>query len=409
MGHAGAVDWTGSAAVRVSGTTDVIPTVHTDLPALEQVWRTFEAEADGSPFHRFDCVSAWLRHVGHRRGETPLVVTGRTDGRLAYLLPLVVARSGPFRVVRFLGDRHANHNTGLLAPGFDGLDEAGRIALVKAIGEARPDADLLHLDGQPATVAGRPNPFLFDRSIHSGYTAWEIDLDGGFAGVLERHRGGKKRKRHRQQQRAFEGAGEVRLSEAATAADAARIVEAFGRQKAERFADQGVPNVFAEPGILDFFQEMLGSDGPASTGFRAFYLEVAGEIRATFFTTENAVTRFGLMNSIALDDLMSHSPGEFLIHHLLADTAERGFRRFDFGIGDARYKRSWVDRSYPLYETLLPLTLGGTLAVAACRLRRGVRERIVASPRLYAMAQRARSWAGARTRPADEPERDGDE
>lgn len=279
---------------------------------------------------------------------------------------------------------------------------------MKALADAVPGLDLLHLEGQPETIGGRPNPFLFDRSRPSGYSAWEIDLADGFEAVLERHRGGKKRKRHRQQLKAFEGAGTVRFDHARTPAEAERAIEAFARQKSVRLAAQGVPDVFAETGIIGFFKDMLVQDlGRSHMAFRVYFLEVAGEIRATFVTAANGDRRFGLMNSIAIDDLSSHSPGDFLNFNLIAETAAEGFRHFDFGIGDARYKRSWVDREYPLYETLLPLSATGAAAVAVLNARRRLRDAVVARPALYAAVQRVRRL-GRKAEPASSPDEAGD-
>lgn len=396
----------GSATADHAGA--IVPVVHSTLQEPEAIWRAFEAEAEGSPFHRYACVAAWLRHVGHHRGQKPLILTGRTDGGIAFLLPLVTDRIGPFRIARFLGDRHANHNTGLIASNAPALTDADRIAIVKALVDAAPGLDLLHLEGQPETVGGRPNPFLFDRSRPSGYSAWEIDLSDGFEGVLERHRGGKKRKRQRQQLKAFEAAGSVRFDYARTLEEAERVIEAFARQKAIRLAAQGVPDVFAEAGIIAFFKEMIIQDlDRTRAGFQAYFVEVAGEIRATFVTAADGERRFGLMNSIAVDDLSSHSPGDFLNFNLIAETAADGFSHFDFGIGDARYKRSWVDREYPLYETLLPLSASGAAAVAVLNARRRLRDAVVARPALYAAVQRLRRF-GRKAEPVSSQDETGD-
>jgi CelD/BcsL family acetyltransferase involved in cellulose biosynthesis len=99
---------------------------------------------------------------------------------------------------------------------------------------------------------------------------------------------------------------------------------------------------------------------------------------------------FLAMNSFAQDKYARLAPGEMTLFHMIEDTANRGLERFDFGIGDARYKRSWCDREIPLYETIIPLTATGSAAAGVISLVRRGTDAIRANPRLHKLAQRLR-------------------
>ncbi|WP_181702904.1 GNAT family N-acetyltransferase [Chthonobacter albigriseus] len=385
------IAWTGVQRSEAEASA-VVPRVVRSFESLEAPWREIEQQGHGGPFQRYDFYAAWMNHVGRRKGAEPAIVVGERNGRIVYILPLVVVRSGLFRIARFAGDTHANYNTGLIRPCTVGsLTADDAAAAFAAVGAAIPGLDLLHLAGQPATIDGRKNPFVTAASARWAYTAYDIDLSEGFEALLGRHRGSKKRKRERQQARAFQAAGDFRFYRAGSAEEAHRILDCFAEQKAVRFAEQGIPNIFTEPGTMDFFHDVLDrsfAGGPAT--LEAFALDVAGKTRATFIVAPFGSDLFGLMNSIAVDELTSMSPGDYVNFNLLRDACDRGFRRFDFGIGDARYKRSWVDAEVLLMETLIPVSLWGRLPQLAVRARSVARNAIVARPALYRAAQRLR-------------------
>jgi CelD/BcsL family acetyltransferase involved in cellulose biosynthesis len=72
-----------------------------DLGAVEEDWRML-AEQRGNAFVTPEWYGAWMRHYG-RDVDPAIVVVHRQDGRVRGLLPLVRARSGVLRALRFGG------------------------------------------------------------------------------------------------------------------------------------------------------------------------------------------------------------------------------------------------------------------------------------------------------------------
>lgn len=390
------------ADIRMQGLPRLVPgsavasrysiSLHGSMAEVEALWRSLERTAVGSPFQRYGFCRAWINSVGHRKGVEPLIVVGRGAASGAFVLPLVLSSGGPFRTASFPGESHANLNVGLFDPAvWSALEVADVQAVLGTIAEQRPDIDLLSLRSQPLTLAGRPNPFVDARSVPAPHFACETVLDGGFETVLARHRGNKKRKRMRANLRAFQALGETAMRKAETPAEAHRLIDVFLAYKASRFADKGIPNVFAEPGTPEFLHALVEeSFATSSPLLDLFGLEVGDVCRAVEVSTPFGGRRFGLMNAFLDDEMARYSPGEVALYHVIEDACHAGFDVYDFGVGDARYKRSWADREVPLADTLLPLTTMGAVAAGLAGLRRRLRDLVVSSPVLYRVAQRVR-------------------
>jgi CelD/BcsL family acetyltransferase involved in cellulose biosynthesis len=368
--------------------------------AIEKDWRELETRAVGGPFQRFDFYQSWLATLGRRC--RPLVLTARRTGRLVAVLPLVTRRIGPAVVAEFAGGSHATYNLGL----FDRLAwKSTAPSLAKGLRAAFADSgagvDLVRLRFQPGEIDGFPNPFVDARSALSPHATYDLSLEGGFDAVLERHKGTRKRRRMRQQAGGFKAAGGYRVRRAENADDALAILDAFFEQKAARFASQGIPNVFAKPGTAAFLSDLVdrafrpcGLDHPP---LLVYALETDRGIAATGFLHAYDGTAHLAMNSFAQDEFARLGPGDLALFHIIEDLANRGFERFDFGVGDARYKQSWYDREIRLHDTVIPLSPAGSIAAGAVALSRRAADRIRANPKLHRLAQRIRSGRIARS------------
>jgi CelD/BcsL family acetyltransferase involved in cellulose biosynthesis len=368
-----------------------------DHGAIEQGWRDLEGRAVGSPFQRYDFFAAWMDHVGQAEGAEPLVVTASSGGRLAMVLPLVRRRRAGLTVAEFAGGSHANHNTGLFDPALLALPPGVLATRLRAlVSDHGGGVDLLRLGAQPGEIGGRPNPLIDDASHPSAHAAYDLSLAGGFDAVLARHKGSKKRKRVRSHARLFAEVGGPRVERATTAAEAVEVLEAFLAQKATRLAAQGLPDVFARPGTAAFLSRLAEASftGPGA-GLADFYaLRHDAGLSATGIALPYGGRQFLVMSSFADDAFSRASPGELTLFHMIEDACARGLDAYDFGVGDARYKRSWCDREMTLYETLWPLSPAGAVASGAFGLARAARAFVVARPALHRLAQRLRRGRG---------------
>ena len=345
-----------------------VVTVHTERATAMAAYAAFE-RAVFSPSQSPAWVGSWATEIA-----ADIVVATLHDGQRPLMaLAIEIVRSGPFRIGRFAGGRHANGNFAPLAGPSEAVGAEDLASLAAAIHVARPDLDLLSLERLCDRLDGQQNPFLCLPHDPSPNLSLAVDLSGGFEGVLERSSGKRKRKKHRSQTRKFEAAGGFRLIEARTPHDVTRLLDAFFAMKRERFDKMGVADVFAPAGVKAFFRrlftEALAKDPPP---FSLEALEVNGELRAVTGSSRSegrVICEFG---AIREDELAGASPGDFLFFENIARASAEGCSVYDFSVGDEPYKRQWCDLEVRQFDVLVPLTMKGRLAAAGLRgLSRG--------------------------------------
>ena len=86
-----------------------------------------------------------------------------------------------------------------------------------------------------------------------------------------------------------------------------------------------------------------------------------------------------MINSFDPDpEIARTSPADLLLMSMMQTMCDRGYKVFDLGIGEARYKSSWCDRSEPLVDVLYGITLKGQAYVlgesAWLRMKRYVKQ-----------------------------------
>lgn len=377
-----AADRTGGISVRV---------VHGADDAAIAAYRAACSDARFAPAQDPAWISAWTRHGG----RALVVATVEFDGRPATALALEVAKQGPFRLARFVGDDHANGNFPAVTPeAADMLTAPVLRRLILEVHAARPDIDLIALERQLPEFEGLVNPFLAFPSRPSPDLALAVDLDGGFTALLKRASGKRKSKKHRSQSRRFEAAGGFRRIEARTPEEVDHMLSAFFDMKHVRFAKMGIRNVFAPASVQTAFRALFREafrDSPPR--FVVHGLEVGGKLRAvtgSSRTRDRIVCEF---SAIAEDELSGASPGEFLFFENIQAACAEGLRVYDFSVGDEYYKRLWCDIETLQRDVFVPLTAKGRLLALALNAKSQVMRAVKKNPRLWTLVKRLRRQA----------------
>jgi CelD/BcsL family acetyltransferase involved in cellulose biosynthesis len=350
-------------------------------PSLEAEWDALFARADASPYQRRGWVQGMMRHVGDARGDAHAIITLRGgEGELAGLFPLRVRTARLGCVAGFIGDKHANYQMPLLA-----RQEAARLdarashRLLKDIGRLLPGVDALSFINQPRKWCDGPGPLACLATWNGTQPAYALSLEPDAETALNRAMSKHARKILRAKRRKLEEMGPIRLLRAQTPEEIDRVIRAFTEQKAQRFADKGIEDPFAEPGVMDFLREAaLPPAGDATAGEPAILwhaLMLDNRIIATFAGAVDARRYAGMATSFAPDaDIARHSPGEVLLAELVAEQAAAGRTMFDLGVGEARYKASFCDLVEVMAETVMPLTARGYVILAALQIKRMARQ-----------------------------------
>ncbi|MFI0843212.1 GNAT family N-acetyltransferase [Mesorhizobium sp. IMUNJ 23232] len=341
-----------------------------------------------APAQSFAWVSAWIATAAPDCVFATIVEAGEPVLSLA----LEVVRKGPCRIARFMGGTHANGNFALASPGWLSGERPTEInALVASIGRARPDIDVLVLERLLPDSNGLANPLLGLPHINSPNISLAVDLEGGFSKLVAGPSGKRKRKKHRTQARKYETAGGFRRIEARSPEEVDRLLDAFFAMKAARFRKAGIINVFAEGEVQKFFRKLFRDALPlVPKPFALHGLEVGGKLRAvtgSSLSGQRLICEFG---SIADDEMMVASPGEFLFFENIREACEQGLTIYDFSVGDELYKRLWCDIEIQHLDVLAPLTVKGRLLAGSMRLTAGLKAYIKHNPTIWRVTKALR-------------------
>ena len=342
---------------------------HADARAIEAEWRLLEATGIGTVFQRFDWVDAYVRHVAPHEGLEPAFLLGRLDGRPAFVLPLGVCRRGSLRVARWLGGNHSGYNFGLWSrEAADAVARLGRGALKRALKQALPGVDGAVLARMPRVHDGVAQPLAGLVTLPSAVQGYSVGLEGGMGAVIARTNGGARRRRARSKERRMAEIGVLAHGVIRDPAAIRAALDFFAEQKALRLAEQGLPDVFGAPGVMDFLRDLADrSAGQREPLLQVTRYCVGGKLRAVVGSgVHNGRVNVYILTLIH-DETLPHSPGQVLMYRHIEESCEAGRKVFDFGVGYELYKESWADTVHHLVDGYAAFTPRGALGLCAIR------------------------------------------
>jgi CelD/BcsL family acetyltransferase involved in cellulose biosynthesis len=374
-------------------------TICQDIDAIEAEWRAFEQQADATAFQSFDWLSLWYRHVGQPAGVRPAIVLGRSAGELVLLLPLAV-KPGLVRTLTFLGEDLCDYNAPLMAPGLSAQLDAVHVAAlwndIRARLRELPQLghDLVQLTKMPETIGAQPNPFLHLEVALNPSGAYLTQLAGTWDEFYSAKRSSATRRRDRTKRKRLAEQGEVRFVTPQDADEGTRTVQTLIAQKTKAFARMGVPNLFARPGYTAFFLD-LATNPRTRHLVHVSRLDVGPIFAAINLGLTFHGSYYHVLASYEDGEVARFGPGAAHLRDLLQYAIEKGCNRFDFTIGDERYKLEWSDTVVKLYDHIAAATPRGWLAVVPSLVFRRVRRLIKQNPVLWAAFSAMRGALGS--------------
>ncbi len=362
--------------------------VFDELAAAAPLWRRLERDAACmTPYQQYEWVAHWYEHIGRPDGVAPLIVVGvDSGGAPSVIFPFIWADRWGGRIARFCGGTHSNLNMPIwrpdAAPRMTGLHLREMLAHVATV----RNIDLFALLGQPMHWCGAPNPFaalphqaspddVYNGILEPAATAFQPRLPSGM----------------RKKERKLLKLPGYRRGVAQTPEQVVRVLDAFRQQKSQRFAQQGIPNIFDSPGVLAFIHAAC-LDGliECRPVIELHALEGAGDVLAVVGGVRNH-HRFSVMfNSITTGSYARMSPGIILLAGIVADCARRGITSFDLGAGHASYKDYFCTGSEQRFDCFIPFSARGRALGTAYRTLRGVKRALKNNPHLMAALQTVR-------------------
>lgn len=402
------------SATAMSGGIEL--TVHYELATSESAWRELQAQNQCTVFQTFEWLSAWQRHVGALTGVTPCVVVARdAKGHPIFVLPLAIQQAGFARELTWLGSELCDYNAPLFAKdAASRLDAATFMSLWEQLieqlqADPRSRHDLIRLEKMPPMAGASRNPMLALPTSLNPSGSYVTPLGQNWEEFYKAKRSSTTRRRDRSKRSHLSESGEVKLVSAESADHALATLKILVEQKTASFARQGIGNIFARPGYLEFYQDIAGN--PVARDFvHISRLEVGKEIAATNLGLVFAGSYYHVLASYTSGPLAHWGPGAAHLNDLLRYAIERGLSVFDFTIGDERYKRDWCDDVQMLHDHVAVTSWRGALVAGPAMLRARVKRAIKQTPMLWAMVVKARLFAASlrgqkkSPRPASEAE-----
>jgi CelD/BcsL family acetyltransferase involved in cellulose biosynthesis len=372
--------------------------IYDDLDAVETDWRRFERSADCTVFQAFDWLALWHRHIGRQMDVSPAIVVGRrADGEPLFLIPLAVV-PGIARRLIFLGCDLCDYNAPLLSPEFSNQVAPDQFRHlwreICRLLQRRPQHrhDIVELTKMPETVGAQANPFVgLDVELNpSG--AHLAHLPGAWDEFYRAKRSSETRRRDRTKLKRLSEFGEVRMVTPDQPDDIARTLQTLVEQKSKSFARMGVANIFARPGCLEFFFD-LATNPQTRRLVHVSRLEVGPIWAAVNLGLTDRDCYYHVLASYDEGEVSRFGPGAAHLRCLMGRAIEQGLRRFDFTIGDERYKSEWADTTLNLYDHVIGVTARGWPLATLARTRRQLKRTIKQNPMLWDAVSRMRAAA----------------
>jgi CelD/BcsL family acetyltransferase involved in cellulose biosynthesis len=336
--------------------------VHENPADALPAWRELEAVAPASAYQTYKWLAPWIETIGRARGVCPMIVVchGVNDLPVA-LFPFGIVQRGNIRLVNFLGGRDSNLNLGLIRPHIK-LDQSDIESLLHiAAHNARLKPDAFVLVNQPLSWEGVANPLAQLPHQRSPSEFHRATLGPNGADFVNERLSGDARRKLRSKRKKLAEMGAVSHIMAKTPDDVTRIIDAFFVQKLERFRQKNLSSDFDAPETRQFLVRAC-LDGLASGNptIELHALVSGSRIVAVYAGTTHRGQFHAMINSFDPDpEIARTSPADLLLMSMMQTMCDRGYKAFDLGIGEARYKSSWCDRSEPLVDVLYGVTLKG--------------------------------------------------
>lgn len=362
--------------------------IHRDPTGALAIWRDLEPQAAATFYQTRGFVLPWYETLGRDLGYAPLIVTARdAAGEPAALLALAEKRVGPFRAAFFAGGKDSNANLPLVRKGLT-PDAADFEHLLRVAGR-RAGVDLFVFLNQPRTFDGRDNPLTLLPSQDSPSRGHLASLAPDGEALLTQRLSKDSRKKYRKKEARLTETAPLAVVSSEDATTIPRLLDAFFEQKLARFEDRNIVSTFERPSARAFIEAAV-----AAGAAKLYGLEWRDRIIAVYGGGGYGSRFSAMFNSFAADEAIAKSsPGDLLLFALMKRLGAEGYRQFDLGVGEARYKNAVCDSNETLADTFLAVSTKGRLARAAFVAALKTKATIKRNPRLMALMSRARATA----------------
>lgn len=347
-------------AAPVVGLELAVVSTRSGFDALEADWNGLFERAGRSEqlFQAFNWNWHWANHFlkNGRSAASLAIVTGRLDGRLVMVWPLVMERAVGLRVLAWMGEPVSQYG--------DVLVEAGpeRMAMLRAawgfiLATLKPDLARLNKTRIDSAIA----PLLAERGAISTQQldAPYLDLASAptFAAYEERYTV-KARKNRRRLARRLEEQGAVQFQQFHEGREAGAIVRQAIAIKRLWLQQKGLVSPALADGRTMAFFEAAAGDTVRPTGIRVSAL-MCGETLTAAEIAFAQGQRLAIHLMVYDLDYEKRAAGVLLLERNLAVSLAAGVETYDLLAPGDGYKKEWADGTVRVDDYAVPVTIGG--------------------------------------------------
>ncbi len=355
----------------------------TNMDEVVDIWAKLLCFSPCSIYQTPEFLNSWLKTAPNTK---PLYILFENNDIPIVFLPLCMRRVGFVTIAEFLGGKHSNFNLPVFDPIVFSLNEG---VLKKAVINAGKLAciDVFNFTNQPVSWQGLINPIAElggQKSPSFGYSLeLKKDCDALFAELLSK----EARKKLRQKENGVTKLGGIEFIEAKNIEQRDEMFNAYFIQKADSFQKKGIKDPFADPAIKQWLSNL--------NELRLFGLTLNNKYIAIWGCGVKGSIASGMFTSFdATSEAVKSSPGEVLLVWLLRKLCTEGYNRIDYGVGEARYKTTWSDRTITLIDAQIGISAVGKMTAFVMYLKGATKRKIKHSPSLMKIVEKIRILRG---------------
>ncbi len=357
---------------------------------IKDEWLTLQRSGWVTPYQSFDWVNTWQNEISVPNDEDVRIVTVRDEsGVLQAIFPLVVQASWGTRILRWISDSQINYGMPVMSQAFAAsIADDCKWLLVELMSQL-DRVDAVHLDKQPATWNGKPNPLagLFtDVGANSTYL---FNLEPDFDELYRRKRSKSTRRNNKRRDAKLERLGPLEFGLPSSPHETEHVINTLFRFVETRLAEKGIKDPYGETGLA-FYQALARLPKNAALQISPYYLSSNGEIVSVMMGSEFQGVFSGLVCSITDGPQKEFSPGDAALRRTIKACCEKELVKFDFSAGHSDYKMHWAEEVIPLHDTVHAVTGAGYKYVAIARPGLSTKRLIKRSDWLWRTIKQAR-------------------
>lgn len=326
---------------------------------LKDIWVEMERDSVISIFQTWDWLSNWTSMVGFKSRNINLCIAVVSDdyNNAVAIFPLCKRRIFGWKVLEFIGGESADYMSPIYRNG-KYLDQSLASTWFTEVVAAIDGYSACHLQKIPESFGGKKNPMLDSAKLKIQGQAYSRALPEDWNDVQKSLRKRLWQDNNRQRRRLSElGTLKFRVADPMDS-DYASILSTTIDQKRARYKATGVPDIFSDSNVRDFYSINTGSKIKIET-LHLSVLQLDDKIIATHWGAVYNGTFYYLMPTYVDSELSKFSPGKLLLQDLVEHAVDQGLRVFDFTVGGEEYKRDWCDTEIQYFQYVAAKTIVG--------------------------------------------------